>query len=94
MLKLSMRCCCQPGSQALAHSGSVGRFARTSIDDGVRWKTYSCFGRRAEVRHALHRRRAGADDADALVAKPGEVPVASRRRCRRSPSGSCGTSGP
>ena len=39
MLKLSMRACCQPGSRLDAHSGSVGRLARTSIDDGVRWKT-------------------------------------------------------
>ena len=73
MLKLSMRRCCQPGSRLAAHSGSVGRLSRTSIDDGVRWKTYSCSRRRAEVRHALHRGGAGADDADALVAQPVEI---------------------
>ena len=55
MLKLSMRRCCQPGFSVAAHSGSVGRLPRTSTDDGVRWKTYSCFADCAEVRHALHR---------------------------------------
>ncbi len=42
VLKLSIRCFCHPGSSDAAHSGSVGRFARTSIDDGVRWNTYRC----------------------------------------------------
>ena len=39
LLKFSIRRCCQPGSSDAAHSGSVGRLLRTSIDDGVRWKT-------------------------------------------------------
>ena len=38
-----MRRRCQPDSNDFAQSGSVGRFARTSIDDGVRWNRYSCF---------------------------------------------------
>ena len=38
-LKLSMRSCCQPGRSDWAQSGSVGRLLRTSIDEGVRWKT-------------------------------------------------------
>ena len=42
MLKLSIRCLCQPCLSDLAQPGSVSRFARTSIDDGVRWNTYSC----------------------------------------------------
>ena len=42
VLKLSIRSCCQPGRSDAAHSGSVGRLSRTSIDDGVRWKTYRC----------------------------------------------------
>ena len=42
LLKFSMRRSCQPGSRLAAHSGSVGRLSRTSIDDGVRWNTYSC----------------------------------------------------
>ena len=32
---------CQSGGRCAAHSGSVGQSSRTSIDDGVRWKTYS-----------------------------------------------------
>ena len=39
VLKLSIRCLCQPWPRLSAHDGSVGRFARTSIDDGVRWNT-------------------------------------------------------
>ena len=38
-VKFSIRSFCHPGSSEAAHSGSVGRFARTSIDEGVRWKT-------------------------------------------------------
>ena len=49
--------------------------------------------RRAEVGHALHRGRAGADDADDLVVQPVEIARRWCRRCRRSPSGWCGTSG-
>ena len=41
-VKLAMRSACQPGCSDAAHSGSVGRLPRTSIDDGVRWNTYSC----------------------------------------------------
>ena len=37
--KLRIRLRCQPGCNALAHCESVGRLARTSTDDGVRWKT-------------------------------------------------------
>jgi hypothetical protein len=39
LLKFSLRRCCQPGSRLAAHSGSVGRLPRTSIEDGVRWNT-------------------------------------------------------
>ena len=39
VLKLSIRSCCQPGCRLAAHSGSVGRLARTSIELGVRWNT-------------------------------------------------------
>ncbi len=39
VLKLSIRCCCQPGAREAAQSGSVGRLLRTSMDEGVRWKT-------------------------------------------------------
>jgi hypothetical protein len=35
------RLACQPGFSVAAHSGSVSQSSRTSIDDGVRWKTYS-----------------------------------------------------
>ena len=43
LLKFSIRRSCQPGSRLAAHSGSVGRLSRTSIDDGVRWKTNNSF---------------------------------------------------
>ena len=33
--------CCQPGSSVANQSGSIGWLLRTSIDDGVRWNTYS-----------------------------------------------------
>ena len=59
--------CCQPGCSVANHSGSIGWLLRTSIDDGVRWKTNSSFGVAAERRDALHRSGAGADDADPLV---------------------------
>ena len=74
MLKLSIRRCCQPGSRLAAHSGSVGRLSRTSIDDGVRWNTYSCSAAAPRCGHALHRGRAGADDADPLVGSPVRFP--------------------
>ena len=35
----SRRWACQPGSRVAAHSGSVSQSSRTSMDDGVRWKT-------------------------------------------------------
>ncbi len=76
-------------------SGSVGWLLRTSIDDGVRWNTNSSPHAAGEVRDALHRRGAGADDADPLV---GELRPSARRpgrrRCSRSPSGWCGSCGP
>ena len=37
--KFTLRSLCQPGRRLAAHSGSVGRLPRTSIDEGVRWKT-------------------------------------------------------
>jgi hypothetical protein len=36
---LSIRFSCHPGSRLSHQAGSVGRFARTPIDDGVRWNT-------------------------------------------------------
>ena len=75
MLKFSIRRFCQPGVSVLTHSGSVGRLPRTSTDDGVRWKTYSCLRVLAEVRHALDGGRAGADDRDALVGEPVQIAV-------------------
>ena len=39
VLKLSIRCCCQPGCRLAAQAGSVGPLLRTSTDEGVRWKT-------------------------------------------------------
>ena len=38
-LKFVILRCCQPGERDFAHSGSVGLLPRTSMDDGVRWKT-------------------------------------------------------
>ena len=38
-VKFSVRFFCQPGSREAAQASSVGRLARTSMDDGVRWKT-------------------------------------------------------
>ncbi len=47
-VKLSSHRCCQPGlAMSTNHSGSVGSLARTSTDDGVRWKTYSSLHARA-----------------------------------------------
>ena len=43
MNAFARRFACQPGSSVAAHSGSVSQSSRTSIDDGVRWKTYSSF---------------------------------------------------
>ena len=40
-VKFSILSRCQPGSSEAAQSGSVGRFARTSMEEGVRWKTNS-----------------------------------------------------
>ena len=39
--------CCQPGSSVANQSGSIGWLLRTSIDDGVRWNTYSSPASRA-----------------------------------------------
>ena len=38
-VKFSILWRCHPGSREVAHDASVGRFARTSIEEGVRWKT-------------------------------------------------------
>ena len=38
-LKFCMRRCCQPGFNDLNQSRSVGPLRRTSIEEGVRWKT-------------------------------------------------------
>ena len=93
MLKLSMRCWCQPGSSALRPL-RIGRAVGAHVDRRRRaLEDVEVLGRRAEVRHALHGRGAGADDADALAAQAGEIRRSSRRRCSRSPSGWCGTSG-
>ena len=40
-MKFSILSLCQPGSRDAAHDASVGRFARTSMEEGVRWKTNS-----------------------------------------------------
>jgi hypothetical protein len=83
--KFSMRFCCHPGSSALAHSGSVGRFR-------ARRSTTACAGTRrdgravAEVRDALHRGGAGSDDADALVAQVRRGCRSRRRRCSVVPA--------
>ena len=70
VLKFSIRFLCHPGFNALAHSWSVGRSPRTSIDDGVLLEDVELLGRRCEVRHHLDRRCAGTDDADPLVRQP------------------------
>ena len=86
---------CQPGSSVANHSGSIGWLLRTSIDDGVRWNTYSSCASRAS----------GGMHCTAVAPVPMMptrlsarfvigAPVGSRRRCRRSPSGWCGSSGP
>ena len=41
-VKFSILRRCQPGSREDAQEGSVGRLARTSMDEGVRWKRKSC----------------------------------------------------
>ena len=46
-----------------------------SIDDGVRWKTYSCLRVLGEERDALDGGRAGADYRDALVAELVQIAV-------------------
>ena len=38
---------CQPASREANHARSMGRLARTSMADGVRWKTYSSPASRA-----------------------------------------------
>ena len=43
-VKFSILSRCHPGSREAAQSGSVGRFARTSMEEGVRWKTNSSRG--------------------------------------------------
>jgi hypothetical protein len=69
--KLSSQRCCQPGASVANQSGSIGRrLLRTSIDDGVRWKTNSSPEAPGQVRDALHRGGAGADDAHPLVGQP------------------------
>ena len=40
-IAFALRFACQPGSSEAAHWGSVSQSSLTSIDDGVRWKTYS-----------------------------------------------------
>ena len=40
-VKFSIRSRCHPGPSDAAHDASVGRFARTSMEEGVRWKTNS-----------------------------------------------------
>ena len=75
-LKLSMRRFCQPGSRLAAHSGSVGRFAAHVDRRRSALEHVEVIGGVAEVRDALHRGRARADDADALALQAGEIPVA------------------
>ena len=75
MLKFSIRRCCQPGCQAGRPLG-IGRPVGAHVDRRRRaLEDVQLLGGRAEVGHALHRGRAGADDADALVAQAGEVAV-------------------
>ena len=66
---------CQSGRQLGRPLGSVCQSSRTSIDDGVRWNTYSSLAARAEVGDDLHGAGAGADDPDDLVAEVLEVPA-------------------
>ena len=47
-VKFSSQRCCQPGVAIPANqSGSIGALARTSTDEGVRWKTKSSLQARA-----------------------------------------------
>ena len=41
IVKFSMRSFCQPGARPAAQDRSVGRLPRTSMEEGVRWKTWS-----------------------------------------------------
>jgi hypothetical protein len=45
--KLTIQRCCHPGSKSSNIAGSSGWFPRTSIEDGVRWKTRSSPASRA-----------------------------------------------
>ena len=75
LLKFSIRRRCQPGSR-LGCPLRIGRPVAAHVDRRRRaLEDVQLLGRGAEVRHALHRGRAGADDADALVGQAGEVPV-------------------
>ena len=67
------RFACHPGLSFAAQSGSVSQSFLMSIDDGVRWKTYSCLRVLGEVRDRLHSGGTSADDADDLVVQQLEV---------------------
>ena len=47
VVKFMSHLACQPGSRSSNQSGSMGWLLRTSIDDGVRWNTYSSPAARA-----------------------------------------------
>ena len=85
-VKFSIRSRCQPGSRAAAHEGSVGRFARTSMDEGVRWKTKSSPAEAATWGTHLDRRGTRSDDADALVGQAAQPAVRVAARVRVVPS--------
>ena len=58
------------------HPVRIGRRVVAHVDGrGRALEDVELLRRRAQMRHALHRRRAGADDADALVGEAGEVPL-------------------
>ena len=73
MNAFARRFACQPGFSFAAHSGSVSQSSLMSIDDGVRWKTYSSFAFAPRFGIGLHGGGAGADDADDLVGEVLEV---------------------
>src|SRR6266699_73541 len=78
--KFSSQRSCQPGvARPANHRGSIGWLSRTSTDEGVRWKTNSSPAA-GQVRDALHRRRAGADDGHPLAGE-----AVHRRAVRAAP---------
>ena len=80
-----------PARASANHSGSVGWLLRTSIDDGVRWNTYSSPAARA--RCGMHCTAVAPVPMmpTRLSASSSSARRSGRRRCSRSPTGWCGS---